>query len=105
MYYIEFFERRPEVPHDRFQEVIQACTARWASEHPDDRPILCIGRTWRLGPRPGNLVVWKIDGWETFERWTAEFRTERGLANHSEFQSVATIVEAGVYDEIGSEII
>lgn len=105
MYYIEFFERRPDVPHARFQEVIQACTARWAREHPQDQPVLCIGRTWRLGPKPANLIVWRIAGWQTFETWTDEFRTERGLGNHAEFQAVATIVDAGVYDDIGKEIV
>ncbi len=104
MYYIEFFERRPGVSHARFQEVIWACTDRWSNEHPNDRPVLCIGRTRHLGPEPGNLIVWKIEGWNTFEKWTAEFRTEQGLANHSEFQAVATIVDAGVYDDVGKEI-
>jgi len=105
MYYIEFVERNPGVSQKRFQEVVRASNERWAAQHPDDELVMIIGRTWRMGPKPTYMVVWRIAGWSTFETWDAEFKKEQILANHDEFREVGTIVDAGVYEEIGSEVL
>ena len=105
MYYIEFVEKNPGVSQARFQEVVRASNERWAAAHPDDELVMIIGRTWRLGPKPTYMVVWKIRGFTTFETWNAEFSKQQILANHSEFEEVATITDAGVYEELGSEVL
>jgi hypothetical protein len=105
MYYIEFVEKNPGVSQQRFQEVVRASNERWAAQHPDDDLVMIIGRTWRLGPKPTYMVVWRIKGWSTFDNWNSEFRKEQILANHDEFNEVGTIVDAGVYEELGSEVL
>jgi len=105
MYYIEFVEKNPGVSQERFQEVVRASNERWAAQHPGDELVMIIGRTWRLGPKPTYMVVWRIEGWSTFDNWNIEFRKEQVLANHDEFNEVGTIVDAGVYEELGSEVL
>ena len=105
MYYIEFVEKNEGVSQEQFQKVVRASNERWAAQHPDDELVMIIGRTWRLGPKPTYMVVWRIRGWETFENWNAEFKKEQILANHEEFNEVGTIVDAGVYEELGSEVL
>ena len=105
MYYIEFVERNDGVPQQRFQEVVRMSNERWAAAHPGDELVMIIGRTWRLGPKPTYMVVWRIQGWSTFDNWNAEFRKQEILANHDEFNDVGTIVDAGVYEELGSEVL
>jgi hypothetical protein len=104
-YYIEFVEPKPGVSQQRFQEVVTMASDRWAAEHPDDELVLNIGRTWRLGPRPGlYLTVWRVSDLAVLERWDREFQKARIQDEHSEFAEVATIVDAGMYADIGREV-
>ncbi len=105
MYYIEFVEKNEGITQKEFQEVVRASNERWAAEHPDDELVMMIGRTWRLGPRPTYMVIWRIRDFAAFEAWNAEFRTTRGLENHGVFRDVGTIVDAGVYEDLGSEVL
>ena len=101
MYYIEFVEKNDGVSQQRFQEVVRMSNERWAAAHPDDELVMIIGRTWRLGPKPTYMVVWKIKDFTAFEAWNSEFRKPQIIENHAEFEEVATIIDAGVYEEIG----
>jgi hypothetical protein len=105
VYYIEFVERNEGVPLKRFQEVVRMSNERWQREHPDDELVLMIGRTWRMGPKPGYMVIWRIKDFTTFERWNAEFARPDTLQKHGEMEDVGTIVDAGVYEDLGREVI
>lgn len=105
MYYIEFVEKNEGVSQQEFQDVVRASNERWAAEHPDDELVMIIGRTWRLGPRPTYMVIWRIKDFAAFEAWNAEFRKTHVLENHAEFRDVGTIVNAGVYEDLGSEVL
>ena len=105
MYYIEFVERNEGVPQRRFQEVVRMSNERWAANHPGEELVMIIGRTWRLGPKPTYMVVWRIKDFTTFETWNAEFRKQQILDDHDEFNAVGTIVDAGVYEDLGSEVL
>jgi hypothetical protein len=104
MYYIEFIEPKEGVDQRRFHDVVRRTTERWAADHPEDKLLLNIGRTWRLGPRPSYMTIWEIAGFETMSRWTREFQEAAVLENHAEFTDVATIVDAGVYEDLGNEV-
>jgi hypothetical protein len=105
VYYIEFVERNAGVSQERFQEIVKMSTERWAREHPEDELVLNIGRTWRLGPKPTYMTIWKIKDLGTLQRWTEEFQTPNIIEKHSEFTEVATIVDAGLYEDLGREVI
>jgi hypothetical protein len=105
VYYIEFVEKNDGVSQTEFQQVVRASNERWAAEHPDDELVMIIGRTWRLGPPPTYMVIWKIRDFAAFETWNAEFRKPRILENHGEFRAVGTIVHAGVYEDLGNEVL
>ena len=105
MYYIEFVEKNPGVSQQRFQEVVRASNERWAANHPGDELVMIIGRTWRLGPKPTYMVVWRIKDFATFQMWNAEFQRQEILDDHGEFEEVGTIVDAGVYEELGHEVL
>ena len=104
-YYIEYVEPKPGVSQQRFQEVVTMASDRWAEQHPDDQLVLNIGRTWRLGPRPGvYLTIWRVRDLAILHRWEEEFQTAQIQQEHSEFTEVATIVDAGVYADLGHEV-
>ena len=105
VYYIEFVEKNERVSQQRFQEVVRMSNERWAADHPDDELVMIIGRTWRLGPRPTYMVVWRIKDFSTFATWSSEFQKQQTLDNHGEFEEVGTIVDAGVYEDLGSEVL
>jgi hypothetical protein len=104
VYYIEFVEPKQNVPQQQFQEVVKASNERWAAAHPDDELVLLIGRTWRLGPRPAYLTIWRIKDASTLTRWTREFQEPEIMGNHLQFRDVATIVDAGLYEDLGEEV-
>ncbi len=104
MYYIEFVEPKPGVTQEQFQQVVSASNERWARDHPDDELVLLIGRTWRLGPKPPYLAIWRIKDASTLTRWSTEFQDTETMADHLQFRDVATIVDAGLYEDIGTEV-
>jgi len=58
-----------------------------------------------MGPRPGiYLTVWRVSDLAVIERWDREFQKARIQDEHSEFTEVATIVDAGMYADIGHEV-
>jgi hypothetical protein len=105
VYYIEFVEKNAGVPQRRFQEVVRASNERWAADHPGEELVLMIGRTWRMGPRPTYMVIWRIKDFSTFETWNSEFRKQSILDDHDAFREVGTIVDAGVYEDLGDEVL
>jgi len=105
VYYIEFVEKNEGVSQKRFQEVVRASNERWAAEHPGEELVMMIGRTWRLGPKPTYMVVWRIKDFSTFETWNSEFRKQAILDDHDVFREVGTIVDAGVYEDLGDEVL
>lgn len=104
-YYIEYVEPKPGVSQERFQQVVKRANDEWAEAHPNDRLLFTIGRTWRLGPRPGiYMTVWEIADLRTLQEWDEEFRKPEIIRQHGEFTDVATIVDAGLYATLGQEI-
>lgn len=106
MYYIEFVEPVEGVSLERFRQVLQQSADDWAREHPDDELVLNLGRTWRMGPRNARyLTIWKIEDFSVFERWKEEFAKPEVAKEYTELQKVYRIVDAGVYEDLGREIV
>jgi hypothetical protein len=105
-YYIEFIRKRDDVPWDVFDSVIRTAYRRWASLHPEDRPVLAVGRTWRLGPTHAPyMIAYEIPNMARIDEWTAARREdlESSAAIDQGTLSVAEI-DAGVYERIGDEM-
>jgi hypothetical protein len=106
VYYVEFIRKRPDVSWTDFQRVIRIAYKHWAELHPDDSPILALGRTWRLGPHNASyIIIWNIPDLARIDEWTrarrADVASEEAVTGGT--LSVAEI-EAGVYDDIGLEL-
>jgi hypothetical protein len=100
MYFVEFFEPRPGVPFERFREVVTTYLAGWAREHPEDELVCTIARKWWLGPEPGYMTIWRIADPSVFERWEGELSEAGAAARNAEFDEVARIVQAGLYEDL-----
>lgn len=100
--YIEYISRRPGIPLDAFHAVAGPGQAAWAAEYGDDRLILNIGRTWRLGSEPEYLAVWHTlgKGPNRLGDWARIFAS--GEADHLEvpFTAVGRIDVAGFYEPL-----
>jgi hypothetical protein len=69
--------------------------------------VLAIGRTWRLGPNDAPyIIVWKIPDFARIDEWTSARRGDAAseAAVMEGTLSVADM-DAGVYDEIGVEML
>src|SRR5215467_3105471 len=70
------------------------------TEGAEDRVVLQLGRTLRLGPVPSYLCLWdipsvaRLDSWEDYFHSPAAARNARSLAMHRAIH----IQRAGVYD-------
>lgn len=96
--YVEYFNRRPGVDLETFRSKAAQGQEGWAGGY-EDRLILSVGRTWRLGPDPEYMSVWHTPGagLERLDAWDRIFR--HGEADHLEeaFFQVARIDVAGCY--------
>ena len=102
MYYVEFYSRKPGVDPERFRETVKRTDAYWAAANPQDRPVLAIGRTWRLGG-PHYIVVWEIDSAARIDEWTEQRRADPDARKAIEDWLEVVDCDAGLYEDIGLE--
>jgi hypothetical protein len=95
MYYVEFYSRKPRVSPEQFRDTVKRTDAWWAANNPEDRPVLAIGRTWRLGG-PHYIVVWEIDSAARIDEWN-----ERAIEDWLEVVDC----DAGLYEDLGLELV
>jgi len=119
MIYIEFTSRRPQpglrlgdggalVPEsfesqlERFHRAVRAGQSGWEGGWSDDRMILSIGRTWRLGPEPEYLTVWHTPGvgLSRLDDWDKVFRSGEADEIEKPFRELARIDRAGCYEPL-----
>jgi hypothetical protein len=104
---VEFFRKRPGVEWDEFTRVVGGAYKRWVELHPEDAPVLAMGRTWRLGPRDASyVIVWRIPDFAHIDEWT-KARREHAESDEAIMKGTLSVAEmdAGVYDDIGSEML
>lgn len=104
-YYIEYFTRPEDVPLDEFHTKVKAFYDGWAAAHPEDELVLMLGRTWRLGPRPAHLSVWRFRDFARFDDWKAQLERYRAEQGHRGGEPFMVVEKAGVYEDLGEEIL
>jgi hypothetical protein len=100
--YVEYISRRQGVSLEAFHELAGRGQEGWAGEYADDRLILNLARTWRIGPEAEYFAVWynPAAGLERLEEWERIFTS--GEASHFEepFKLAARIDAAGCYEPL-----
>lgn len=107
MYYVEFIRKRPGVEWDEFNRVVRTAFKHWQELHPEDTPVLAIGRTWRLGPaEAAYLIAWKLPDFARIDTWT-QLRREDLASDEAVMKGTLSVadIDAGVYDDIGLEML
>jgi hypothetical protein len=105
VYYIEFLRRKADVSWDEFRRVVEGACRQWSGLHPEDVPVLAIGRTWRLGPRDiPYMIVWRIPDMARIDSWTRA-RIDDPASEDAIRTGVLAVAEidGGVYADIGTE--
>ncbi len=100
--YIEYLSRRPGVSLEGFHGIIGGGQTAWAGDYGEDRLILNVGRTWRLGPEPEYLAVWYTPdfGLERITDWERVFTSGEAAAYEEPFRVAARIDRAGCYEPL-----
>ncbi|MSP83347.1 MAG: hypothetical protein EXQ94_10545 [Alphaproteobacteria bacterium] len=98
MIYVEFFQRDRHLPLEIFRML--GDQASWVD--PDDKLVLNVARTMRIGPHPGYLAFWRCPGMKRLDEWEAHFNSAAALADVYERASLVAInlSDAGCYDEV-----
>jgi hypothetical protein len=123
MIYIEFTSRRPqaglredrrgtlavesfESQLQRFHAAVLAGQSGWESSWSEDQLVLSIGRTWRLGPEPEYMTVWRTPGagLARIDDWDKVFRAGQADEIEKPFRELARIERAGCYDALLSPV-
>ena len=68
----------------------------WDSGYGEDRLVLGLARTWRLGPEPGGIAVWTLPDFASLGAIAAALN---GVHEPVE------LVTAGIYADFGNEIL
>jgi hypothetical protein len=102
MYYVEFYSRKPGVDPETFRATVKRTDAYWASANPQDRPVLAIARTWRLGG-PHYIVVWQIESAARLDEWTAQLASDPEARRHMDDWLSVVDCDAGLYEALGEE--
>jgi hypothetical protein len=104
MYYVEFYSRKAGVSAERFRETVKRTDAYWSAANPQDKPVLAIGRTWRLGG-PHYIVVWQIDSAARIDEWNDQRLSDPEARKAIEDWLEVVDCDAGLYEDLGQEML
>jgi hypothetical protein len=101
--YIEYISRKPGVDIELFHTVAGGGQSGWADDYAaEDRCLLNLGRTWRMGAEPEYMAVWLSPnhGLERLDDWETIFRSGEADRFEAPFRLAARIDLAGAYDAL-----
>lgn len=100
--YIEYVSRRPGVSLEGFHGIVGRGQSGWAGDYADDRLVLNLARTWRLGPEPEYLTVWYTPdaGLERISDWERIFTSGEAASYEEPFRVAGRIDSAGCYEPL-----
>lgn len=104
-YYVEYFTRAQAVGVAEFHERVKAFYEGWTEAHPEDEIVLLVGRSWRLGPRPEYMCVWKMRDFARFDEWQKELEAYLAEHPHETEQPFMVIESAGIFEDLGKEVL
>jgi hypothetical protein len=98
MIYLELIDRDRTMPVELFRHLGDQGSS-WA-EGAEDRMILQLGRTLRLGPMPSYLCLWEIPDLARLDSWEDYFHSDAALENRRSraMHRAIHIQRAGLYD-------
>ena len=105
MYYVEFFRKKADVSWETFRSVVEGGYKRWVELHPEDAPVVAIGRTWRLGPSSSPyIIVYKINNFSQLDEWTKR-RSNDPDSEKAIMEGTLAVadMDSGIYEDIGME--
>jgi hypothetical protein len=96
--YAEFIDRDRSMPIEIFRRLGNQGSG-WA-DGAEDRVVLQLGRTLRLGPVPSYLCLWDIPSIARLDSWEGYFRSPPAAHNHRSLamHRAIHIQRAGLYD-------
>lgn len=102
MIYIEYISRRPGVALDHFHAIANRSQGGWAESYAEDRLLLNLGRTWRIGREPEYLAVWYTPdaGLERIGDWEKAFSSGEADSLEKPMEVAARLDVAGCYDPL-----
>lgn len=100
--YLEYISRRPGVGLHEFHKIAGAGPLGWSGDFATDRPVLNMGRTWRMGPEPEYLTVWYSPdhGLDRIDEWEEIFGAGEADAYEEPFRLAARIDRSGCYEPL-----
>jgi hypothetical protein len=101
MYLLEFFSRKDGVTLQDFHATATASLRELEREFHPDRLEVVMGRSFRMGPHPGYISIWWIEGIDRLPQRRQRLTDPAAQDALQRFQSVATVNFAGVYDDMG----
>lgn len=102
MIYIEYCSRRPGVDLKEFHDAWKNGQEGWGGSYGEDQLAWAGGRTWRLGPEPEYVAVWRVAeaGFERFDDWDRIFKSGDADNFEDPFFAAARIEVGGCYKEL-----
>ncbi len=99
--YIEYISRLPTASLEQFHFAALG-QQKWSGEYDEDRLVLNLGRTMRLGPDPGYIAAWYNPnaGLERLGDWIEIFRSGEADDLEEPFKMAARIDVAGCYEPL-----
>jgi hypothetical protein len=105
--YVEYISRRPGVTIEEFRGLTGYTQPRWSALFPEDKLLLNLGRTWRIGAEPEYMAVWfnASSSLERLDQWARTFTDqsqipELPVIEHA-FLTSARIESAGALEPLG----
>jgi hypothetical protein len=97
--YVEYITPRPGVHISEFHRIARHQQETWAARFGDDRLLLNLARTWRIGPHPPYLTIWyrEAAGLEQLDEWQRVFSSGDAEDIEDAINLVIQIDAAGCY--------
>ena len=69
IYFVQEFDRKPEVTPARMQEIFKALQEGWEKAWPTNRLVALYYQRYNLGGDREYMAIWEMPDWAAFDEW------------------------------------
>ena len=102
MYFVQKFNPKPNVSHEKMQDIYKRLAAGWEEAWPTNKLVSLFIRKWGVGCGPDYLAIWELPNAAALDEWDASWDRVKNkmLDIEEEFWGAVEMVETSLMDSI-----
>lgn len=102
MYFVQFFDAKPEVGEERMITIYKELAESWQKAWPDNHFAGLFVRKWKVGAEPSFIAMWDLPDASAMDNWDRTWDQVKGQLEEPDnaFWNAACNVQVKLMDKV-----